>query len=71
MRNANSVPPAAVPHYWMHPGYPYSHGFDAQGTSFDGHDHNSFDPDATQKVYHNSVIVILTYVYHHLISNQI
>ena len=43
MRNANSVPPAAVPHYSMHPGYPYSHGFDAQGTSFDGRDHNSFD----------------------------
>ena len=41
MRNANSVSPAA-------PSYPYSHGFDTQGTSFDGRDHSSFDPDATQ-----------------------
>ena len=49
MRNANPVPPTAVPHYSMHSGYPYSHGFDAQGTSFDGRDHNSFDPDATQE----------------------
>ena len=52
MRNVNSVSPAPVPHYSMHPGYPYSHSFDAQGTStsFDGSDHNSsFDPDATQE----------------------
>ena len=50
MRNANSVPPPpAVSHYLMHPGYPYSHDFDAQGTSFDGRDHNSFDPNATQE----------------------
>ena len=50
MRNVNSVPPSAVPYYSMHPSYPYSHGFDAQGTSFDGRDHNnSFDPDATQE----------------------
>ena len=46
MRNANSVPPPAVPHYSMHPGYPYSRGFDAQWTSFN---HNSFDPYATQE----------------------
>lgn len=39
MRNVNSVPPATVPHYSMDPGYLYSHGFDAQGTSFDGRDH--------------------------------
>ena len=50
MENVNSVPPSAVPHYSMHPSYPYSHGFDTQGSSFDGHDHNnSFDPDATQE----------------------
>ena len=50
MRNVHSVPPSAVPHYSMHPSYPYSHGFDAQGTSFDGRDHNnSFDPDATKE----------------------
>ena len=43
MRNVNSVSPAPVPHYSIHPGYPYSHNFDAQwtSTSFDGSDHNS------------------------------
>ena len=47
MRNVNSVPPSAVQNYSMHPSYPYSHGFDAQGTRFDGCDHNnSFDPNA-------------------------
>ena len=50
MRNVSSVPPSAVPYYSMHPSYLYSHGFDAQGTSFDGRDHNnSFNPDATQE----------------------
>ena len=52
MRNVNSASPASVPHYSMHPGYPYSHSFDAQGTStsFDGSNHNSsFDSDTTQE----------------------
>ena len=44
------MPPSAVPNYLMNPSYPYSHGFDAQETSFDGCDHNnSFDPDVIQE----------------------
>ena len=50
MRNVNFVPQSAVPHYSMNLSYPYSHGFDTQGTSVDGRDHNnSFDPDVIQE----------------------
>ena len=32
MRSVNSVPPAAVQHYSIHPGYSYSHSFDLNAT---------------------------------------
>ena len=50
MRNVNSVPLSAVPNYSMYPSFLYSHDFDAQGTNFDGRDHNnSFDPNTIQE----------------------
>ena len=71
MRNVNSVPPSAVPHYSMHPSYPYSHGLMHKGPVL--MDVTilivliQMPPKKVYDVYSVSTVCILLYIYNSVI----